>query len=552
MTSKMQSLSPSANDEKVYVKEKYLNKVQMFVLAICAKITVLLWGRRTGKTAGVVALHMLRCVSELPRSIGFFAGKSYQKILAHMLPELITVWQDYGMVYDSNLDPGVESDFCIGKKPPHYYQKPLVEPASFKNIISWKNGTIIHLIGFDHRVTSNAIATDWGVIDEAKQQPVDRIDKELLPTMSGHYSVFGNHPCHRSLLMASDGNIGPHDFDWLGRYQELASDNEYLLKILMLSNYIQGMADGVAKEAMTLELHELQKNAVVYLEAATTENLEILGIEYFRDMARTLPPNEFLESLMNEKGKVMKGAFYKFLDDTIHLYNAPNYAIIDRLGANYMRTGGDCREDMNWRLNERVKIGVDFGGTYSWLCISQKINNTYYLVKNFWVEHPYKTEHLAQKFVDYCKFHIFKHVDFYYDPGGNKKNASSIYSDVDYFCGVLSKNGWNYVDMCKGKDYVDHADKFRIYEHILNEIPNQPRALNLPRIRISETTAYETYFSMSRALLKRGEKGMEKDKSSEKNKSLDQWKATHFSDAFDNIICFENLNLVGQSTSFSF
>lgn len=551
-TLELEKDSEQEQENNVFVKEKYLNRVQMYVIAICAKITVLLWGRRTGKTAGAVALSMLRCVHELPRSIGFFAGKSYQKILAHMLPELITVWQDYGMVYDSNLDPGVESDFCIGKKPPAYYAKPLVEPASYKNIICWKNGTIVHLIGFDHRVTSNAIATDWGVIDEAKQQPVDRIDKELLPTMSGHYSVYGDHPCHRSLLLSSDGNIGPNDFDWIGRYKELASDNEKLYRILMLQNYIQSMNEGKAKELLTKELHSLQNEAVLYLEAATYENLEILGIGYFRDMARTMPANEFLESLGNERGKKTKGAFYKFLDDSIHAYSAPNYHIIDNIGTDYYLKYGDCREDLNWDVNKRIKIGVDFGGTYSWAVIGQFIYNTYYITKCFWVEHPFKTQHLAQKIVDYCKAHKFKTADFAYDPGGNKKNASTVLSDVEYFTDILVKNEWTVVDLCEGKDYIDHADKYRIYEEILNEIPGMPRDVKTPKFRINEIAAQQALYSMQKADLKKGEKGYEKDKSSEKKKTLDQWKATHLSDAVDNIICFENADLVIKTGNFDF
>lgn len=548
MTSQTQSSKSST-------KDKYLNRVQMFVLAISAKISVLLWGRRTGKTAGVVALYILRCTQELPRSIGFFTGKSYQKILSHMLPELIAVWQEYGLVNHKNLDPGMESDFCIGITPPSYYTKPLVEPASYKNVISFRTGAIVHLIGFDHRVTSNAIATDWGVIDEAKQQPVERIDKELLPTMSGHYSVFGDHPLHRSLLISSDGNIGANDFDWIGRYKEMASDNKDLFRIIMLNNYIQSMQEGTAKELLTKELHALQNKAVLYLEADTTENLEIVGIDYFRDMARTLPPSEFLESLMNEKGKVSKGAFYKFLDDSLHQYSAPNYAIIDKLGGagSYLASSGDCREDMRWDVNSRVKIGVDFGGSYSWLTICQKHNNTYYITKNLWVEHPYKTEHLAQKFVDYCKAHNCKKVDFFYDPAGNKRNASSVKTDTWNFIEVLKKNSWSVDDKCKGKDYVDHADKYRIWEQVLAEIPGQPRDTKTPKFRMNEATAYETYYSMSKARLKKGERGLEKDKGSEKSTTLEQWKATHLSDAVDNIICFENLHLINKKgSSFSF
>jgi hypothetical protein len=539
--------SPTLLNSLTFVKEKYLNRVQMIVIAVCAKITVLLWGRRTGKTAGAVALRIMINVIELPRSVGFFAGKSYQKILSHMLPELIAVWQDNGLVYDKDLEPGMEADFCICKNPPPYFAKPLVEPASYKHVISFKNGAIMHLIGFDHRTTSNALATDWGIIDEAKQQPVDRIDKELMPTMSGHRSVFGDHPCHRSLLICSDGNIGENDYDWIQRYQDIASDDREIFRIIMLKNHIDNEPDPQLKKILTQYLHELQSKAVLYLEAATTQNLEILGIDYFRDMAKTLPATEFLESLMNEKDKRVKGGFYKFLDEDIHLYNAPNYNIIDHIGSDkYTESGGDCREDKNWKLSERVKIGVDFGGSFSWLVIAQKHNNTYFSTKNMWVEHPFKTEHLAQKFCDYCKHHNTKIVDFLYDVGGNKRESSSSRTAVELFVGVLRKNGWIVNDVCKGKDYIDHADKFRILEQILNEIPGQAREANVPKLRLNETTCYETYFSMSKAEMKRGEKGMQKDKKSESDKTLEQWKATHLSDALDNIICYENLHLIGK------
>jgi hypothetical protein len=536
------------SQNNTFTKEKYLNKVQMIVAAVWARVTVLLWGRRTGKTAGAVAIRILNCVNELPRSIGFFAGKSYQKILSHMLPELIAVWQDCGLIYDKDLEPGIEADFCICKNPPPYFAKPLVEPASYKHVISFRNGTIIHLIGFDHRTTSNALATDWGIIDEAKQQPVDRIDKELLPTMSGHMAVYGNHPLHRSLLICSDANIGEQDYDWIERYKDQASSDTDIYDIIMLRHHIESVESDVkTKDMLTHYLHELQAKAILYLEAATTENLEILGIEYFESMAKSLPPGEFLQSLMNERDVRLRGGFYKFLDDNIHLYDAPDYSLIDSIGGfAYTNSKGDCREDRNWDLYTRVKIGVDFGGTYSWLVIAQKKMNTYFFTKNLWVEHPYKTEHLAQMFCDYCKHHVEKKLDFLYDVGGNKRDATSTSTAVEIFIAVLRKNGWIVNNVCEGKDYVDHADKFMILEQVLNEIPGQQRLANVPKVRINNTTCYETYYSMSKAMLKKGEKGWQKDKNSEKDKTLDQWKATHLSDAFDNIICYENLHLINK------
>ncbi len=138
----------------------------------------------------------------------------------------------------------------------------------------------------------------------------------------------------------------------------------------------------------------------------------------------------------------------------------------------------------------------------------------------------------------------------YYDVAGDKETTRSVTTDAEEVTRLLRAAGWEVINKVKGKDYINHHDKFRIWEKILGMVRKTSTGKAIPEFRYNTDNAYELFYSMSRAKAKPGMKReIQKDKSSERNDKIEQWMATHLSDAQDNIVCYDNVHLLDRKTA---
>jgi hypothetical protein len=223
---------------------------------------------------------------------------------------------------------------------------------------------------------------------------------------------------------------------------------------------------------------------------------------------------------------------------------------IDRIGLNsYLQgRGNDSRMDDDLRADLPLKLCIDYGSRYSWAVVYQNYFNTYWLLKNFWVETPRKFTDMVQDFCRYYAGHATKTVELYDDPGGHKERTDTVVRDIDEVKKILYAAGWNVIHKNPGGSYISHTDKYRIFEKVLDEREN--RDSRFPKFRINEDNALECSRSMALAPVKQGfRQEFQKDKSSEKNPAVKQWLATHFSDCADMAVCFDLIDLYqGNST----
>lgn len=535
---------PKSDDGSI--KPMYLNRPQMLVWLVNARITVLRWARGTGKTSRALAMKVLRNAIAMPRSSGAFAGESYIKILSSYVQEMVGAWEEFGLVEGK--------DFVVCKTPPKNFKRGLLSPQKFDHYVSFKWGSGFHLIGFDYRSSSNGLSVQWLTITEAKKQPFDRIQKELMPTLRGNGHLFGHLPEHMSILIESDGNIGPKDHNWIERYKNQSSSDSDIALILALQEEIDGCTDEAMKALLREELHKLQKTTTYFLEASSVENIAILTIDYFETQAQSLDPEDFLESLGNIPQKRAKGTFYALLDEDIHMYEPiADYSYIDRHGSAEYLSNRDCESDTDWRKNIALKLSIDLGAHYSWFVVNQKYNNTYYSLKGFWVKSPLKFQDGVHLFCKYYAKQAKKVVELYYDIQANKENTRSTQTDATVIIQILRSYGWTVVDKCEHKQYIPHYIKHRIWMNVLYEPQSpasKPRDSRYSMFRCNAFNAKFVFISMGRALVKRtGSKEIQKDKSSEKDPLIPQETATHFSDAQDNIICYDHYELIVPSLS---
>ena len=117
-------------------------------------------------------------------------------------------------------------------------------------------------------------------------------------------------------------------------------------------------------------------------------------------------------------------------------------------------------------------------------------------------------------------------VQVYGDRNGNNKQANSELTYYEQILRMLRANKFNCELMVRNRLDPFHQLKHFVINQLLRENDK-----NLPRIRINQNKCKSTIISLQATPIT---SDFKKDKSSEKDTSLPQEKATHFSDAFDN------------------
>jgi len=160
-------------------KRIYFNKPQRMAMHICANIEHHVWGRRTGKSVGLIGPRSINNIMNMPRSMGAFIFPTYKMGLSQVLPNTIDAWKFYGYHEDIH--------FVINKKPlaKWGWEKPFIQPRDYQHTISWFNGSVQILISQDRLGTSNSYSLDWIMGDEAKFLNHKRLLTETLPALSG-------------------------------------------------------------------------------------------------------------------------------------------------------------------------------------------------------------------------------------------------------------------------------------------------------------------------------------------------------------------------------
>ena len=179
-------------------------------------------------------------------------------------------WESWGYKRDVH--------WTIGKRPPKHlgWEKPLIEPHSWENIISFYNGSIIQIISQDRKGTSNSKSFDFLFIDEAKFIKFERLKDETFLANRGQQREFGHCPFHHGMLVTSDMPI-TKEGSWFLNYEN-KMDPELIAAIVALRDErwkhlnrikqfgVDSVPDYLPKRVARIEqlLSELRKYALFY------------------------------------------------------------------------------------------------------------------------------------------------------------------------------------------------------------------------------------------------------------------------------------------------
>jgi len=532
--------------------EQWHNNYQLLAAQANPRLLVVEAGRRGGKSEIILAKRTLRSMYLMPGSSGFLSGKSYSKLLDHMMPALIAGWN---MLNFHEHTDHQEGDYVIGRTPPKSWKLPIMAPKKWDHYLCTRWGSGAHLMSQDHSVTANALTTDWGAIDEAKQHDPERIKSELLKTMSGHRSIpsrfkgvfWGDLPEHLMLTMLTDKFIGKYDYRWVDAYKKEGISFSELCKLAQLAERVQNTRSGPLQR----ELWAQQRNATVYMEYSSRESLPIVGIDYYNQQFKGSNPIEFRTSILNEEVTEIDGGFYKFINEKDHTYEARDNSRIDSIGLSYYLKGKDknCLLDKDWRKDLPLKVAVDYGTKHTWYKVAQLYNQTHWMMNNFWTTNQQLIEGVDM-ICNYYRYQERKVVELYDDPMGHKKNPDQQ-KDIDKVKSRFRYHGWVVVHKTPSNAYIPHRVKYRIWELGLDERKDK-RDVRFTHCKWNLNNAYESFYSCSKARIKIGRNDeYQKDKDDEKDEDLAQWKATHLSDCADMIYCTDNIHLIDKSRNWT-
>lgn len=311
----------STNIDKGRYITLYMNPAQRLAYNFNARQMFVQAGRATGKTDFIITPRLVRVTESIPRGVSAFLGCSIRQLFTKTLPGSICAIE--------RTTPYREGVHFFRGQPPKSlnFEKPLVMPREFSNVLWWYNGHIWHCISMEIKASANSYNLTAVIGDEARYLPGERVREEVFPAIRGltydHPAYSDKNPFFKSYTLVSDAPITAKQA-WMQEFEKLQtfSINKQIIKMLVDLELAKQYGVDLTQEKMFLKkLKFLQARATAYFNFSTLENMDILGDRWFKDMEVNLSDFVFKTSILNQRVTKMEGAYYFFFDpDGIHGY----------------------------------------------------------------------------------------------------------------------------------------------------------------------------------------------------------------------------------------
>ena len=491
-------------------KTTYLNRAQQEALAVAANTEVLLCSRRFGKSFGVVSRRIKRNVQFMPGSTGAFVASSFKQARTRTLPAALSGLREAGFIEGLH--------YVIGKRPPSRlgYKQPLVPVQNYDDVVTFYNGTQMVIISQDVKMSSNSLTLDWVIGDEAKGLNFEKLKDETFPANGGTMRYFADCPWHHGILFVSDMPV-LKSARWLLNYREKATpDIVDAIKGLLHKRWelvhsdkqgpqVQGRVSRI--DSM---LSRLRKIAVFYKEWSIFENIDVVGLQYVKQMKRDLPPLVFQTSILCRRIDRLQDGFYPNFRDNLHTYISNNNGPLEDAGITVDGPGDyGCLLDGDLDLRAPIAIAFDYNANINWLVAGQRVGSVLRILKSFYVKYDRKLRELVDDFCHYYRAHLCKQVVFYFDSTALGSNYAVSEDDFKaVICEQFAKNGWAVDSQFIGRP-LPHSQKYSIIndgfkgaKHIMPMFNRENNEALLSAIALAEVTVSPLGFHKD----KRGEK----------------------------------------------
>lgn len=410
-------------------KRIYFNEPQRLTQLVGANTSVIVAGRRTGKTDSIAAPFALRNMQRMKGSTGGIVVPTFKHGLTNTIPGLLTAWKRWGYLN------GVH--YVIGKKPPKNFDKPIIEPQDYEHVITFYNGSCAVLISQDRPGSSNSLTLSWVLVDEAKFIDYAKLKDETLPANGGIKSYFGHHSFNHSLMILSD-MPQTQKGSWFLNYKN-QMDEELInticgtvyeiwkvkQRILEATKSGRQPASYLKSYLIRLDraLNQFRSVAVYYKEYSSIENLQLLGENYIKQMKRDLTPLTFQTSILCKRIGIAKDGFYSSMRES-HKYNSSDFSKLDEIfhdqltndpGVSHQLINIGENTDSDVNPEAPICIGMDYNANINWIVAAQPSGRRLNIIKSFFVKFERKIPALIDDFCTYYQTHHNKTVIFYYD-----------------------------------------------------------------------------------------------------------------------------------------
>lgn len=505
-------------------------------MTIGAPVEVVVAGRATGKTVGILAPKSANCYFKtMPRGSGVILSRTYSQCFGNTLPELIRGWQMFGYQYDQH--------FIVGKRPTEAWKKkwnwkdPYAPPMDYKYVVTWFNGAVAQIISQERPGSSNGKSIDWIIGDELKLIHEEKFRTELIPANRGVIPSFADNPYHHGMTFTTDMPVGTSG-KWILDYaskMDLEKINQvwqiqvlcFQLRTLMKKEQRKTYAAELQKQLDVLEdeLKDLRRNLLYYHEASTLDNIHALGIDYIKQQLRDTTVLQFDTQILNIKPLRLENGFYPDFDEDIHGYFAEKHSYFDRYSFDPLNAAMDCRKDGDLDPNEPLHIALDPNRRIWPISVGQIKGDQIKSIAGIHVLYPLKLKDVIRKFCDYYKHHPTKLIYYWYDQTSyGDMYETRICEDV---AEGLRKNGWSVSEMYLGA-IPGHEERYRMWGDLLSESGKYNYSYSINR-----ENCKELILSKLQAGAKQAKNGFEKDKKTEQDPKFPAEESTHYSDAED-------------------
>lgn len=514
----------------------HFNKPQLKSIYVGAQSEILIAGRGTGKTIGVLAPKTAKCYfGTMPRSTGVNVNATYTQAYTRTLKELIRGWQMLGYV--------IGHHFIVGQRPSDKWKKmwnwkgPYALPLDYKYFVSWWNGSSMQIISQDRPGSSNGVSIDWIIGDEAKLLSEEKLKTELLPANRGIIPEFAGNPYHHGITFTTDMPVGTAGRWLLDKINDMDREAvnqiwqlqcvRYKLKFGLLPKANKRGKQEIEKQIAVIdeELNALRKGLLYYHEASTLENIHALGIDYIKQQLRDTSQFQFDTQILNIRPLKLEDGFYPDFDEEYHGYFAENHSYFDNSEIDINSPQFDCRKDSDLIPDAALHIAIDYNRRIHPLVVGQVSANEMRTVKGLHSLYPKKLKDVLDMFIAYYKPHKRKFVYYWYDHTAvGDQHDTRICDDV---MGVLRKAGWIVKGMYTGKA-PSHETKYRMWADLLTENGKYGK-----KYRINRENCDKLILSKYQSQAEQRKDGFGKDKKSESDPNFPAEESTHYSDAED-------------------
>lgn len=447
----------------------YFNRPQTMAQLIAARTTVIVAGRRTGKTDSIAAPYMLKMMQRMPGSTGGIVVPTFKHGLTNTLPGLFGAWRRWGYI------KGVH--YVVGRRPPKSFAPPITEPHDWEQVISFYNGSIAVILSQDRPGAANSLTLSWLLVDEAKFIDPVKLTNETLPANGGIKTHFSRHSFNHAMMILSDMPQSKKG-SWFLEYEKkmdkrvIEAIEGGVYEVWRIKQKIMEMRrQGIEPPSylrnhlrrLDQNINRLRSTATYYREYSSVENVELIGEQYLRDMKRDLTPLTFQTSIMCRKIGIAKDGFYSSMKEG-HKYDASDFEYLDSLGFDYQPEAMDCRADRDLDPYAPICIGMDYNANINWIVAGQvnerlgRLN----VLKSFYVKYERKLPALISEFCQYYAHQREKTVVFYYDSTALGSNYAV--NNIDFRYTIISEfesHGWRVVAVPLGNP-MRHDEKYNL------------------------------------------------------------------------------------------